>query len=234
MRRAGQAGLIDRIDGGGAAHTKPRRGHVGRTLLLWLPLWLAPVAVLVFLLGPDHVFSKISLFFSQMAVVTFGGAYAVLAWWRRCRAMAGCGPARCWTGWRWRRRRRALILVLGSSASQRLSCAGALAPWFAGLIASLLTRGDFALLCGSPRLWNACPMPCSQRAGRHHRHVVGVILNLALCSRCIALFGSAAEVGVFSTHPSSPASTGWRGADHRRAGWDLRFRPILQRQQPPR
>jgi chromate transporter len=78
---AGQAGLIDRIiDGGGAAHTKPRRGHVWRTLLLWLPLCLAPMAVLVPLLGPDHVFSKISLFFSQMAVVTFGGAYAVLAY----------------------------------------------------------------------------------------------------------------------------------------------------------
>jgi chromate transporter len=45
-----------------------------------LILWLAPVAALAITLGPDHVFTNIALFFSQMAVVTFGGAYAVLAY----------------------------------------------------------------------------------------------------------------------------------------------------------
>jgi chromate transporter len=43
-------------------------------------LWLGPVAALLFALGPDDVFSRIATFFSQMAVVTFGGAYAVLAY----------------------------------------------------------------------------------------------------------------------------------------------------------
>ncbi len=43
-------------------------------------MWLAPVAILVATLGWDNVFTKIGLFFSQMAVVTFGGAYAVLAY----------------------------------------------------------------------------------------------------------------------------------------------------------
>jgi chromate transporter len=45
-----------------------------------LALWLIPVLGLVVLLGPGNVFSQIALFFSQMAVVTFGGAYAVLAY----------------------------------------------------------------------------------------------------------------------------------------------------------
>ncbi len=43
-------------------------------------LWLLPVAALLLTLGHDNVFSKIGIFFSQMAVVTFGGAYAVLAY----------------------------------------------------------------------------------------------------------------------------------------------------------
>ena len=44
-----------------------------------LVLWLAPVAALV-LLAPGSVFADIATFFSQLAVLTFGGAYAVLAW----------------------------------------------------------------------------------------------------------------------------------------------------------
>src|SRR5262245_12166273 len=78
---ADSKGLIDRlIERGDAPHLLPRRGHVWRTLGVWLPLWLAPVALLLLILGPDHVFSEIALFFSQMAIVTFGGAYAVLAY----------------------------------------------------------------------------------------------------------------------------------------------------------
>jgi len=47
---------------------------------LFLALWLVPVAVLYVGLGGDNVFTQIALFFSKMAVVTFGGAYAVLAY----------------------------------------------------------------------------------------------------------------------------------------------------------
>ena len=43
-------------------------------------LWLGPVAALLLALGPDDVFTNIAVFFSKMAVVTFGGAYAVLAY----------------------------------------------------------------------------------------------------------------------------------------------------------
>lgn len=45
-----------------------------------LVLWLAPVIALLVFAGPDNVFTQIATFFSQMAVVTFGGAYAVLAY----------------------------------------------------------------------------------------------------------------------------------------------------------
>ena len=45
-----------------------------------LAIWLLPVLALVVALGPQNVFSQIAVFFSQMAVVTFGGAYAVLAY----------------------------------------------------------------------------------------------------------------------------------------------------------
>ncbi|MDQ1850502.1 chromate efflux transporter [Gemmobacter fulvus] len=44
-----------------------------------LVLWIVPVAALL-LLAPDSVFTDIATFFSKLAVLTFGGAYAVLAW----------------------------------------------------------------------------------------------------------------------------------------------------------
>lgn len=47
---------------------------------VWLALWLIPVAVLVLSLGRGNVFTEIAIFFSKMAMVTFGGAYAVLAY----------------------------------------------------------------------------------------------------------------------------------------------------------
>jgi chromate transporter len=55
-----------------------------------LALWIAPFLLLIPLLGWSGVFVPIGLFFSQMALVTFGGAYAVLAYV-------------CWTAWRWPR-----------------------------------------------------------------------------------------------------------------------------------
>lgn len=45
-----------------------------------LVLWLAPVVVLLLALGSDHVFTQEAILFSKTAVITFGGAYAVLAY----------------------------------------------------------------------------------------------------------------------------------------------------------
>ena len=52
--------------------------HVGRTLVVWLAVWLLPAAGVVLLVG--SVWGREALFFSQAAIVTFGGAYAVLAY----------------------------------------------------------------------------------------------------------------------------------------------------------
>ncbi len=49
-----------------------------RTALIWLAIWFAPVAVLA-MMNAD-LLTEIALFFSRLAVVTFGGAYAVLAY----------------------------------------------------------------------------------------------------------------------------------------------------------
>ena len=51
---------------------------LARTVLIWLSIWLAPVAALLAILGPDHVLAELGLFFSKLAIITFGGAYAVL------------------------------------------------------------------------------------------------------------------------------------------------------------
>ncbi|MCF7222013.1 chromate efflux transporter [Marilutibacter chinensis] len=59
------------------------RGGAGwtlRVLLGGVALWGVPVLLLVAVLGTGHVFADEAVFFSKMAVVTFGGAYAVLAY----------------------------------------------------------------------------------------------------------------------------------------------------------
>ncbi len=75
------AGLEDAASALGAG--VPAHAAGGRPLglaTLFLALWLVPVAALVLTLGPEDVFARLALFFSRMAVVTFGGAYAVLAY----------------------------------------------------------------------------------------------------------------------------------------------------------
>lgn len=58
--------------------TNPTHAHPIRTLALWGALWAAPI---IFLAVIDHSFLlQISVFFSKLAIVTFGGAYAVLAY----------------------------------------------------------------------------------------------------------------------------------------------------------
>jgi chromate transporter len=51
-----------------------------RVLLTCLALWFIPVALLAATLGPTHRIVEEATFFSRMAVVTFGGAYAVLTY----------------------------------------------------------------------------------------------------------------------------------------------------------
>ncbi|MBO6604714.1 MAG: chromate efflux transporter [Roseicyclus sp.] len=68
---------------GDAPQTAPpppvKTGRTVRTVAIWLVIWLAPLAAL-WLAAPDSVLTQLGLFFSKLAVVTFGGAYAVLAY----------------------------------------------------------------------------------------------------------------------------------------------------------
>ena len=63
-----------------AAPLAPAPSWTLRVLLSGAALWGLPVLALVLTLGVGHVFTDQALFFSKMAVVTFGGAYAVLAY----------------------------------------------------------------------------------------------------------------------------------------------------------
>jgi len=75
------SGSIDAaIEDGRIQHTKSSATRFMLQTTLWLTLWLAPVAVLWLALGPDDLLTRLGLFFAQMAAVTFGGAYAVLAY----------------------------------------------------------------------------------------------------------------------------------------------------------
>jgi chromate transporter len=50
------------------------------SLAIWLAVWIVPLFLIAALLGSDHVLAQLAWFFSKLAVVTFGGAYAVLAY----------------------------------------------------------------------------------------------------------------------------------------------------------
>ncbi|MEP0942591.1 MAG: chromate efflux transporter [Rhizobiaceae bacterium] len=59
--------------------TKHNFGQTLRTVLLWLVIWFGPLVAL-YIAAPDSILNPIGAFFSKLAVVTFGGAYAVLAY----------------------------------------------------------------------------------------------------------------------------------------------------------
>jgi chromate transporter len=65
---------------GELGHTRPSRASAGRVLLVCGLLWGLPLLALRMSLGSGSVFVQEGLFFSQAAVVTFGGAYAVLTY----------------------------------------------------------------------------------------------------------------------------------------------------------
>lgn len=67
-------------DGAPAPDTPRPWRHSLWSALIGGAVWAAPMAAVLALLGRDHVLWRIGLFFSKLAVVTFGGAYAVLAY----------------------------------------------------------------------------------------------------------------------------------------------------------
>ncbi len=183
-----------------AAHTRPSLARALRTLLVFGGLWLAPVVAIRVALGPDAVFARIALFFSQAAVVTFGGAYAVLAylaqeavatfgWLTPGEMLDGLGLAETTPG--------PLILVtqfVGFVAAYRH--AGALDPLLAGLAGAALTSWVTFVPCF---LWIFLGAPYMEALrgrrsldgalGAITAAVVGVVLNLALWFALHVCFG---------------------------------------------
>jgi chromate transporter len=175
----------------GAPHTRPSRGRALRTLAVWGGLWLVPVAAIHVWLGPDAAYARIARFFSQAAVVTFGGAYAVLAylaqaavdrfgWLAPGEMLDGLGLAETTPG--------PLILVtqfVGFLAAYRH--AGGLEPLWAGVLGAALTTWVTFVPCF---LWIFLGAPYMEALrGRRGLDgalagitaaVVGVILNLAV------------------------------------------------------
>ncbi|MGQ2944405.1 MAG: chromate transporter, partial [Blastomonas fulva] len=64
---------------GGALPERPWRTTI-LSIVLWGAVWAAPMALIALTLGREHALWEIGVFFSQLAIVTFGGAYAVLAY----------------------------------------------------------------------------------------------------------------------------------------------------------
>ena len=63
-----------------AAFAAGQFGSTLNTIALWLGIWMAPLAALLPVFGANHLLTQLFWFFSKLAVVTFGGAYAVLAY----------------------------------------------------------------------------------------------------------------------------------------------------------
>lgn len=172
-------------------HARPTAGSALRVAAVCLALWLIPVLAVVLWAGPFNVFSQIAVFFSKMAVVTFGGAYAVLSyvaqqavetyqWLRPGEMLDGLGMAETTPG--------PLIMVLqfvGFMGAFRDP--GSLSPLTAGILGGLLTTWVTFVPCflfiflGAPFI--------EVMRGNKALHgalsaitaaVVGVIMNLAI------------------------------------------------------
>jgi len=64
----------------GSTSAAPKAGRAFVTALVWAAVWFAPLAAAFAMLGPDHVLTRVGVLFSKLALVTFGGAYTVLAY----------------------------------------------------------------------------------------------------------------------------------------------------------
>jgi len=73
--------VIDRqLAQGRLAHTRPSMRRALRVAVAWLAIWWLPVVAVIRTFGADSVLAREGIFFSKAAMVTFGGAYAVLAY----------------------------------------------------------------------------------------------------------------------------------------------------------
>lgn len=192
-RASSERGAVidEQLDRSASPPARPSFGRGLRLLTIALVLWFGPIALLALTLGVQHVYVLEGLFFSKAAVVTFGGAYAVLAyiaqqaveryaWLRPGEMLDGLGMAETTPG--------PLIMVVqfvGFMGAYRNP--GSLPPVVAGTLGALLTTWVTFVPCF---LWIFLGAPYIERL-RGNRSlsaalsaitaaVVGVILNLAL------------------------------------------------------
>jgi len=190
-----------------------------RTIAVWLAVWIVPLAGLAAVLGRDHLLTTLGWFFSKLAVVTFGGAYAVLAymgqdvvtrygWLEAGQMMDGLGLAETTPG--------PLILVtefVGYTAAQNvggiaLGLAGAfVALWatFAPCFLWIFAAAPYVeWINAQPRLRGALNAITAA--------VVGVIANLALWFALHVFFGevSRVEAGLLTLWVPDIATLDWR------------------------
>ncbi len=186
-------------------HTRPSRVRAVKVTVVCLALWLGPLAVLAALLGFDHVYVQEGVFFSKMAVVTFGGAYAVLAyvaqeavnnygWLAPGEMLDGLGMAETTPG--------PLIMVVqfvGFMGAYRQP--GLLDPMLAGFLGAMITTWVTFVPCF---LWIFLGAPyiealrgnqsLSAALSAITAAVVGVILNLAVWFGLHIVFAEVNEV----------------------------------------
>jgi len=213
FRAAGHAAGKDAADGyavdaafarGDLSHTRATKTRTALTIALWLAIWLLPVAALVALLGNESVFAKLALFFSQMSVVTFGGAYAVLAyvaqeavatynWLTAPEMLEGLALAETTPG--------PLILVLQHVGFLAAFRHAGFDPLLAGILGAIVTLW---VTFAPSFLWIFAGAPYAERV-RENRAlsaalaaitaaVVGVIMNLAIWFALHVLFARVNEV----------------------------------------
>ena len=197
------------------AHAEARVASARRAAAFWLALWLLPSILLLATLGQANTFSQIALFFSKMAVVTFGGAYAVLAyvaqqavehyrWLKPGEMLDGLGMAETTPG--------PLIMVtqfVGFMAAFRHP--GGLPAMVAGTLGGLLTSWVTFTPCyvwiflGAPFIealrGNEAPTGALTAITAS---VVGVILNLAVWFALHTWFHQGHLVAAFGLHFEVP------------------------------
>jgi chromate transporter len=173
------------------------------TAFLWLAIWIVPLLAVAAVFGQDHVLAQIGLFFSKLAVVTFGGAYAVLAymaqdvvqhygWLTAGEMVDGLGLAETTPG--------PLILVtefVGFLAAFRH---GGGNPWTMGVLGAAVTLwATFApcflwIFVGAPYIERLHTAPRLQSAlAAVTAAVVGVILNLTVWFALHVIFARVGE-----------------------------------------
>ncbi|MGY1650688.1 chromate efflux transporter [Geodermatophilus sp. SYSU D01119] len=201
-------------------HEAPTPRRTLRVLLVGLVVWGLPVAAVALLTGAGSVLTEQGLFFSGAAVVTFGGAYAVLAYvaqqavdvygWLQPREMVrGLALAETTPG--------PLIMVVQFVAFLGAHRApGDLDPWVAAVLASLLVTwvtfvpSFLFVLLGAPYMERLRGnRSLSAALTGITAAVVGVIANLGLYFAVHTLFSGTVPAGPLALELPDPATVRW-------------------------